>query len=53
MLLIIIARMNSDYDELLKIILVGDSNVGKTSILRRFCNPDHFSIHEVHNTIGL
>ena len=31
--------MNSrPYDEMVKFILIGDSNVGKTSIMRQFCH---------------
>lgn len=28
---------NRPYDEMVKYILIGDSNVGKTSIMRQFC----------------
>ena len=31
--------MSRVYDEMIKIMLIGDSNVGKTCIMRRFCNP--------------
>ncbi len=30
--------MNRPYDEMVKFLLIGDSNVGKSSILRMFCN---------------
>jgi len=39
------------YDSLLKIVLVGDSNVGKTSLLTRFAD-DHFSDSFI-STIGV
>jgi small GTP-binding protein len=44
--------MNSKpYDEMVKYILIGDSNVGKTSIMRQFC---HRKFHEKeHTTVGL
>lgn len=34
-----------------KVVLIGDSSVGKTSIINRFCNSD-FS-HNLTSTIGL
>ena len=30
--------MNGGYEEMVKIMLVGDSGVGKTSLLRAFCD---------------
>lgn len=39
------------YDEMVKYILIGDSNVGKTSILKQFCQGQ-FSEHQ-KSTIGL
>ena len=44
--------MNSKYDEVVKIMLIGDSNVGKTSILHCFCNPDT-PLTKTKPTIGL
>ncbi|XP_010225220.1 PREDICTED: ras-related protein Rab-3D-like, partial [Tinamus guttatus] len=35
-------RINSVPDHLFKIILVGNSSVGKTSFLRRFCEDRFF-----------
>jgi GTPase SAR1 family protein len=43
--------MNQPYDEMVKYILIGDSNVGKTSILKQFCDKK-FNDRE-QNTIGL
>jgi len=31
--------MQSQYDEIVKIMLVGDTGVGTTSILRTYCHP--------------
>jgi small GTP-binding protein len=44
--------MNSKpYDEMVKYILIGDSNVGKTSIMRQFC---HRKFHDKEQTtVGL
>lgn len=42
---------NRPYDEMVKYILIGDSNVGKTSILRQFCHHA-FSEKEL-TTVGL
>jgi GTPase SAR1 family protein len=30
-------KTNESHDEIIKIIIIGDSNVGKTAILNRFC----------------
>lgn len=41
---------NSNNDWLIKLLIIGDSNVGKTNILIRFCD-DRF--HQTHiSTIG-
>jgi GTPase SAR1 family protein len=42
---------NRPYDEMVKYILIGDSNVGKTSILRQFCQ--HKFNGKEASTIGL
>jgi Ras-related protein Rab-8A len=42
---------NKPYDEMVKYILIGDSNVGKTSILRQFCHRK-FNERE-KSTVGL
>ena len=43
-----------DCDEFLKILFIGDSNVGKTSILRRFVDGRAFDIENIHiPTIGV
>jgi len=38
---------------MIKIMLVGDTNVGKTSIMRRFCRPDSTHFDHTRPTIGL
>jgi small GTP-binding protein len=43
--------INKPYDEMVKYIIIGDSNVGKTSILNQFCQRN-FNDRE-QNTIGL
>ena len=43
--------MENDYDDLIKIILVGDSKVGKSSILKRLTEDDFFEQHNA--TIGV
>jgi GTPase SAR1 family protein len=42
---------SNSYEEVVKYILVGDSNVGKTSIIRSFCDKK-FNERE-KNTVGL
>jgi len=42
---------NLDYDYLFKILLIGDSNVGKSSLLTRF-SDDKFS-EDIINTVGV
>ena len=39
-------------DYIIKLILIGDSGVGKTSILARYNNPDPESPIATHTTIG-
>ena len=39
------------YDHLYKLLLIGDSNVGKTSIIKRFANGTY--VPDVPNTIGV
>ena len=46
-------KMNRNYDEVIKIMLVGDANVGKTSIMRRFCHQDSFDSDNIRSTVGL
>lgn len=44
--------MNSQpYDEVVKFMLIGDSNVGKTSIMRRFCEGKYSPKEQ--STVGL
>lgn len=43
--------MNKPYDEMVKYMLVGDSSVGKTSILKQFCDKK-FNDRE-QSTVGL
>jgi small GTP-binding protein len=40
-----------EYDEIIKIIIIGDSNVGKTAILNRFCENKYSN--NVPSTLGL
>jgi GTPase SAR1 family protein len=42
---------NQQYDEIVKYILVGDSNVGKTSIMKRFCEGKYSPKEKT--TVGL
>ena len=45
--------MQSQYDELIKIMLVGDTNVGKTSILHTYCHPNNPHGKPLKPTVGL
>lgn len=38
---------------MIKIMLVGDSNVGKTSIMQAFCHPNQHQFKNVKGTVGL
>lgn len=40
-----------DYDYLLKVVLIGDSGVGKTALLRRLCHNEFINTHM--STIGV
>lgn len=44
-------RSEESYDEIVKIILIGDSGVGKTSFLNRFCFGKFK--HNIPCTVGL
>lgn len=44
-------RTEEPYDDLVKIILIGDSGVGKTSFLNRFCSGTFK--HNIQCTVGL
>jgi len=44
-------RSDQTYDEIVKIVLIGDSGVGKTSFMNRFCS-DKFK-HNIQCTVGL
>ena len=46
------ALSDDDVDYMIKLILIGDSGVGKTSLLTRFNNPDPKKIIKTHATIG-
>jgi small GTP-binding protein len=43
--------MNDNYDRLYKLILIGDSGVGKSNILSKYVNNEFF--HESKSTIGV
>mmetsp|Transcript_29432 Transcript_29432/g.25997 ORF Transcript_29432/g.25997 Transcript_29432/m.25997 type:complete len:84 (+) Transcript_29432:14-265(+) len=43
---------NGEADYILKLILIGDSGVGKTSFLARYNNPDPENPINTHATIG-
>lgn len=48
-----LAKVQEKYDYMLKLIIVGDSGVGKTNIISAFCNSDyHFAANHVP-TIGV
>lgn len=38
-------HMNEPYDYFVKLIIIGDSAVGKTSLMMKFCDDQHFSSH--------
>lgn len=44
-------KLNLDYDYLVKIIVVGDSTVGKSSLLFRFCDDSYHD--QLFPTIGV
>ena len=43
--------MDNYYDYLLKIVIIGNTSVGKSSIIRRFCDGDYINHHI--STIGV
>ena len=45
--------MNEGYEEMVKIMLVGDSGVGKTSLLRAFCDGSPPDPKILRATVGL
>lgn len=38
-------HMNEPYDYFVKLIIIGDSAVGKTSLMMKFCDDQHFESH--------
>ena len=42
---------NTDYDYLFKVLLIGDSHVGKSSLMTRFCDDQFLDSHI--STIGM
>jgi small GTP-binding protein len=44
-------RTEESYEEMVKVILIGDSGVGKTSFLNRFCQGSFK--HNIACTVGL
>ena len=42
-----------DYNYLIKVIVIGDSGVGKSSIIQNFTNPDRISIGKYIATVGI
>lgn len=49
--IIIMVSESVSYDHIFKIILVGDNGVGKSSIIRRFCEGTY--THDMDTTIGV
>ena len=46
--------ITEDSDDFLKILMIGDSNVGKTSILKRFVDGRAYNMEDIHiATIGV
>jgi small GTP-binding protein len=45
--------MKAKYDEMIKIMVVGDSGVGKSSIIKAFCHPAQHEYRNIKPTIGL
>ena len=43
--------IKEDFDEILKLIILGDSSVGKSSILRKYCKNEFFDNYIT--TIGI
>lgn len=43
--------MDSNYEHLLKIVIIGNTSVGKSAILRRFCDDSYLDTHV--STIGV
>jgi small GTP-binding protein len=50
---VLIIIMSRVYDEMVKIMLIGDSNVGKTSIMRKFCKPEASDLESIPSSVGL
>ena len=44
-------QLSAPYDVLLKLVMVGDSGVGKTSLVRRFVDDAYSNVHLT--TIGV
>ena len=45
------ASSGQDYDYLFKVILIGDANVGKSSLISQFCNEKFMDT--VASTVGV
>ena len=45
--------MNKTYDVMVKIMLIGDSSVGKTSFIQTFCEPGSIPVRNIRSTVGL